>query len=207
MEDGLAFTYGQCTKAIDILVAWLKDQQQSNHHALCIVIHAGTHIKIMVRVELEKGEDVDFEPGSDTFMTGHFYPTRKLPPQDVRAVLYAAESEDDWHKSHPQSSLVPENTVQSYTRGQVLFEFQFRLAKGEVWPEFTYEDLSMIMEDMQRFFLKRGVYAAYYGTLTFRPDKTAEPKDVGYLKIEFDSSSTGIVSSNPSINNTTILDF
>ena len=186
VEDQLAFTYGQCAEVIDYLATWLDAQRQLKYHPVLVNIERGNALRIGVGVTLEEGEEVDLMPDINLFMIGDLYSARKLPPDDVRAVLYAAESEDDWHESQSQPSLVPDHTVQSYTRGKVHLEIRFKAPQGHDWPEFSYKDLSIMMQELERFFLRRGVYAAFYGILSVGKYEH-NFKDVGFLKIELGS--------------------
>ena len=197
-EGAPTLTYGLCAKGIDILVTWLETEVRFNNHPIRFNILLSGNVRIVVQIQLEKGEEVDLMTDTKIFINADFYPKRTLRPPDVRAVLYAAESEDDWHESQPHPSPVREKAVQSYQRGRVHLEIRFWAPQGQDWPEFTYKDLSIMMHELERFFLKRGAYAELYGTLSLSGKEERDIRDVGNMKIYLDSHFFAVAASNAS---------
>ena len=188
--QGGAFTYGECQDAIMRLVSFLEAHDNFEWHPARTSITVGNLEKIRVVAEMFQSEEVNIggAEGLHLQLNGWFWPTRRLSMTGVHNVIGRLINDDLTH--NPQDVVMPWSRRQVYLSMDVRVEVDFEPRGLSMFPQYTYEDLRILMQNVDSFFQQRGSCGPFRGAFITGIDTWG-----GFFTLEsrFDVASNGTV--------------
>ena len=176
MLGGKPFTYGECVDAVELLITFLDAHVKLNQHTMQASISVDALVKIKVVVELVSSEEVEIGEESGLRIKGHFYNVNSLSPAGIKSVITKLARED---ASHVATELVPEGTYQKASSYYVQGFLVLNNPDGGIFPQITWDELKILMEQLSEFFIGRDKWGPLSGGL-----RKTWPDDAGFFYIE-----------------------
>ncbi|KAG8533536.1 uncharacterized protein KY384_001276 [Bacidia gigantensis] len=167
IDRGYILTYGECRKAIEILMAYLNENAHINGHPIDVTVSGyDTHISTEGKLEFY----------------GISFPGRDLQQSAVKAILQDLKYEFDRMTEHGHPpAVVHDPTFVDHSLMGISVDVDISKSPVDPFPQFNYQDLADLMVAIEGFYQNRGRGFPLYGDITYKGD---ERVDVGALMID-----------------------
>ena len=192
MQSGDPLTYGECGEVISLFVQLLRSHISFHYDDSPgrTVISVGSLLKIIIVVEVFSTNKVNIGENRGLHLNSWFYDRASLSSDGILSVLNGLAAHS---AAEDPSALVPARTIRTDVSQDVVGVFKSSDPMDR-HPEYTWEELRMLMQQIYEYYLRGYKRSPISGTIETHED---DPRGALYLERRFEFSTEADISNTP----------